>query len=121
MTKTTKSTSTPSSTRPTNKSKESKPRVCKIHVSQPAIRANLKKQRYGEEGYAPVITVKRGSENVYGHEVIIYDKEGNVVARVIQPRDETLNCGARVWIETNAVVEVREHKEDHDLVTELLR
>jgi hypothetical protein len=85
------------------------------------MRANLKKQRNGEEGYEPVITVKRGNDNVYGHEVIIYDKDGSVVARVLQPNDKTLSCGARVWVETDAVVEVRAHKADHILVTKLLR
>lgn len=112
---TTKSTSTRSSTRRT----KNKPGMCQIHVSQPAIRANLKKQRAGEEGYDPVITVKCGKHNVYGHEVLIKDKDGNVIARVIQPKDEQLNCGARVWLEAmNENIEIREHKEDHDLVTD---
>ena len=119
---TTKSTLTHSSTHPKeSKYKQLRPRLCRVHVSQPAIRANNKKKRQGEEGYDPCITVKRGSENVYGHEGIIYDKEGNVVAKVVQPRDKQLSCGARIWIECSTVVEVREHKEDHDLVTELLR
>lgn len=119
---TTKSTSTRSSTHRTKgKYKQSRSRLCRIHVSQPAIRANIKKQREGEEGYDPCITVKRGDENVYGHEVLIYDKKGNVVARVVQPKDKQLSCGARIWIECYTVVEVREHKDDHDLVTELLR
>lgn len=119
---TTKSTSTHSSThQKESKYRQLRPRLCRIHVSQPAIRANIKKQREGEEGYDPRITVKRGRDNIYGHEVIIYDKDGNVVAKVVQPRDKQLSCGARIWIETTAVVEVREHMDDHDLVTELLR
>lgn len=97
------------------------PRVCRVHVSQPAIRQNLKAQRAGEEGYDPAIVVKRGGENVYGHEVLIYDREGNVVAKVMQPRDKKLSCGARIWVECYTVVEVREEKDDHTLVTELLR
>ena len=85
-----------------------RPRVCRIHVSQPAIRENLKKAKQGERGYAPVITVKRGDQNVYGHEVQILDKEGNVIAVVMQPEDRQLSCGARVWIETYAPVRVVE-------------
>jgi len=85
------------------------------------IRQNLKDQKAGGVGHGPAITVKRGGENVRGHEVIIYDKEGNVVARVVQPRDRKLSCGARIWIECSTVVEVREEKDDHVLVTELLR
>lgn len=112
---TTKSTSTRSLTH----REKNKRGLCKIHVSQPAIRANLKKARSGEEGYEPVITVKRGKDNIYGHEVIIRDNDGNIVARVIQPKDEKLSCGARVWIEAQDVnVEIREHKEDHDVVTD---
>ena len=116
MTKT--STSTHSSTQ---KMSKRKPKLCRIHVSQPVIRSNLKKQRAGEDGYDPAITVKRGGENVYGHEVLIKDKDGNVVARVVQPRDKRLGCGARIWIESYAEVEIREDKGDFIEVTELLR
>jgi len=84
-----------------------KPRLCRIHVSQPAIRQNLKEIREGTgEGKEPVITCKRGKDNLYGHEVRIYDREGNVVATVMQPDDKQLSCGARVWVETTAPVEV---------------
>jgi hypothetical protein len=113
---TTKSTMTASSTR-----KATKSRVCRIHVSQPAIRQNLKDIKEGGDGYAPVITTKRGKDNVYGHEVNIFDKDGNIVATVMQPEDKTLSCGARVWIETYSAVEVVEHKDDHDLITYLER
>ena len=98
-----------------------RPRVCHIHVAQPTIRKNLKDQRAGRDGYAPAIVAKRGGENVYGHTVVIYDKQGNVVATVVQPKGKKLSCGARIWISTHAVVEVREEKADHILVTELLR
>jgi len=84
-----------------------KPRLCRIHVSQPAIKQNLKQIREGTgEGKDPVITCKRGKDNLYGHEVRIYDREGNVVATVMQPDDKQLSCGARVWVETTAPVEV---------------
>jgi len=110
-----KSTSTSCSTQ----KKRTKPRVCRIHVSQPAIRQNLKRIREGEEGYLPVITTKRGNDNIYGHSVHILDKNCNIVATVMQPQDKTLSCGARVWIETYNPVQIVEHKDDHDLVTDL--
>ena len=84
-----------------------KPRLCRIHVSQPAIRQNLKELREGTGlGKEPVITCKRGKDNLYGHEVRIYDQKGEVVATVMQPDDKQLSCGARVWVETTAPVEV---------------
>ncbi|NEO95605.1 MAG: DNA-binding protein, partial [Moorea sp. SIO3G5] len=61
-----------------------------IHVNQKVIRQNLKS---GERN--PVITVKRGSKNIYGHTV-----EVNGPCRVMYRPDNPLNCGARVWIET---------------------
>ncbi|NEO93466.1 MAG: DNA-binding protein, partial [Moorea sp. SIO3G5] len=61
-----------------------------IHVNQKVIRQNLKS---GERN--PVITVKRGSKNIYGHTV-----EVNGPCRVMYRPDDPLKCGARVWIET---------------------
>lgn len=89
-----KSTSTTCSTPTTGKIK-------RIHVNQHAIRQNLK-----DGSDAPVITVKRSNANNYGHEVHILDDAGNVVARIVQPLDKALSCGARVWIETNQPVVV---------------
>lgn len=95
-----------------------KPRLCRIHVSQPAIRQNLKEIREGTGlGQAPVITCKRGKDNVYGHEVRIYDREGNIVATVMQPEDKQLSCGARVWVETTAPVEVDERTDGNGTLT----
>lgn len=99
-----------------------KPRLCRIHVSQPAIRQNLKEIREGTgSGKEPVITCKRGKDNVYGHEVRLYDREGNVVATVMQPDDKQLSCGARVWVETTAPVEVDERSDMGTLTTKLER
>lgn len=84
---------------------KTKPKVCRIHVNQFALRKNIK-----EETDNPVITVKHGDNNTYGHEVEILDKAGNVVARVIQPLDRKLSCGARVWVETEAHVRVVRRK-----------
>lgn len=62
-----------------------------IHVNMHKIRHNKKT---GE--HEPVITCKNYKENRYGHEALIYDKSGNVVAKVIYSPDKPLSCGARV-------------------------
>lgn len=98
-----------------------RPRICRIHVSQPAIRSNLKKARAGVPADQPVITVKRGDTNTYGHEVVIYDKDGNEVAVVTQPLDKKLGCGARVWIETKNPVTVRERQGSKTISSDLMR
>ncbi|NET06435.1 MAG: helix-turn-helix domain-containing protein [Merismopedia sp. SIO2A8] len=67
-----------------------------IHVNQQTIRQNQK-----QEKPAPVISVKRGKENIYGHEVEIQGP-----CRVVYRRDNPKPCGARVWIETLFQVEV---------------
>lgn len=88
--------------------------ICRIHVSQPAIRQNLKQQKAGGSGDEPVITVKRKDKNVYGHEVYIYDDRGNAVARVVQPKHQQLSCGARVWIECFTDVSVHKRTTDSE-------
>ncbi|NEP00522.1 MAG: helix-turn-helix domain-containing protein [Symploca sp. SIO2E9] len=67
-----------------------------IHVNQQTIRQNQK-----QEKPAPVISVKRGQSNTYGHEVEIHGP-----CRVVYRRDKPKPCGARVWIETLFGVEV---------------
>jgi hypothetical protein len=69
----------------------------RIHVNQHNIRANNK-----DGGRRPVITVKTYKTNTYAHEVEI---KGD--SKVIYRPDKPLSCGARVWIETRADVEVR--------------
>jgi hypothetical protein len=71
-----------------------------IHVNQHNIRANSK----GSE--LPVITCKTYKDNNYGNQVIIYDKNGEVSAKVIYSPDKPLSCGAKVWIETNNKIEI---------------
>ena len=51
----------------------------------------------------PVITVKTSKSNQYGHEVIIHG-----MAKVIYSPDKPLSCGAKVWIETESEVEVKD-------------
>ncbi len=67
-----------------------------IHVNQHVIRKNAKT---GER--LPVLTVKRGSSNVYAHAVEVLGP-----CRVVYSPDRPLSCGARVWIETAAEVVV---------------
>jgi hypothetical protein len=61
-----------------------------IHVNQHVIKSNRK---HNEN--EPVLTVKQGSKNTYGHEVII-----DGPSRIVYSPDKPLSCGARVWIET---------------------
>lgn len=72
-----------------------------IHVNQFVIKKN---RLSGER--KPVLTVKTYKDNIYGHQAVIYDKDGNEVARVIYSPDKPLSCGAHVWITTENRVEV---------------
>jgi len=67
-----------------------------IHVNQHIIKANAKNGTSD-----PVLTVKTYKTNTYAHEAII---KGD--SRVVYSPDKPLSCGARVWIETQAEVEV---------------
>lgn len=69
-----------------------------IHVNQNRIRSNLKTGILD-----PVITIKKGSSNIYCHEVdilgpskVIYSETG----------EKILECGARVVIETESETKV---------------
>ncbi len=66
-----------------------------IHINRQEIARNQKENR--EE---PVITVKKGNSNTYGHTVEI-----NGPCRIVYSQDRTL-FGARVWIETFSTVDV---------------
>lgn len=72
-----------------------------IHVNQHIIKKNRKN---GTE--EPVLTVKTYKTNTYGHEAVLYDKDGREVARVVYSPDKPLSCGAHVWIETHNPVDV---------------
>ncbi|MGL5873432.1 MAG: helix-turn-helix domain-containing protein [Xenococcaceae cyanobacterium] len=66
-----------------------------IHINRQEIARNQKQSKS-----EPVITVKCGKSNTYGHEVKI---EGP--CRIVYSQEQTL-FGARVWIETFSKVEV---------------
>ena len=72
-----------------------------IHVNQHIIKSNRKN---GDT--EPVLTVKTYKSNDYGHEAILYDKDGEVVAKVVYSPEKPLSCGAHVWIETHNKVDV---------------
>lgn len=99
MTKKRRSTSTVCSTQKRTKTPYAGMRgVTRIHVNMHNIRANLKK---GTD--LPVITVKKGKQNVYGHEVLV-----DGPSAVVYSPGKPLSCGARVWIETVSTVRIAE-------------
>jgi len=67
-----------------------------IHVNQHQIRHNAK---HGTND--PVLTVKTYKSNTYASEVLV---KGD--SRVVYSPDKPLSCGARVWLETEAEVEI---------------
>lgn len=69
-----------------------------IHVNQHKIKANLK---HGTN--EPVITVKEGKKNTYGHSVKIHGESEVIYGGSDKP---ILSCGARVVIKTKAEVTV---------------
>jgi hypothetical protein len=69
-----------------------------IHVNQHKIRSN-KKNNENE----PVITVKEGKKNTYGHSVKIHGESEILYGGNDKP---LLSCGARVVIKTKADVTV---------------
>ena len=68
----------------------------KIHVNQHVIKSNRKKKKKD-----PVLTVKTYKSNNYAHEVKI-----DGPCKVIYSPDKPLSCGAEVWMETEAKVEI---------------
>ena len=66
----------------------------RIHINQHVIRANKK-----NGAHDPCITVKTYKKNTYAHRVDIVG-----ASSVVYSPDKPLSCGARVWIETDAIV-----------------
>jgi len=67
-----------------------------IHVNQHVVKANAKNGTNN-----PVLTVKTYESNHYAHTVNIKGE-----SKVVYSPDKPLSCGARVWIETRADVEL---------------
>ena len=80
----------------------------KIHINQHIIKSNAKNDERN-----PVITVKTYKDNTYGHEVYV---DGPCVIKYSP--DKPLACGAKVWIETDAQVDVWVREETVDINTE---
>ena len=70
--------------------------IKRIHVNQHVIRDN---KRNGTK--EPALTVKTSKTNYKCHDVMI---EGP--SRVVYSPDFPLSCGARVWIETDAELDL---------------
>lgn len=68
-----------------------------IHINQHIIKRNAKT---GERD--PVITCKTYKSNDYAHEVAI-----DGPCKIVYSPDKPLSCGAKVWIETEAGVELK--------------
>tara|TARA_R100001163_G_C4950870_1_gene118693 strand:+ start:234 stop:449 length:216 start_codon:yes stop_codon:yes gene_type:complete len=69
----------------------------RIHVNMHKVRAN-KKHGTNE----PVLSIKEGKSNTYCHEVDILGP-----SKLVYRPDKPLSCGARVWIETDAELEIK--------------
>jgi hypothetical protein len=69
--------------------------ITRIHVNQHNIRANAK----GAD--LPVLTVKTSKSNTKCNRVTIHGP-----STVVYSPDKPLACGAKVWVETHAEVEV---------------
>lgn len=74
-----------------------------IHVNQHAI---VKNRKNGTQD--PVITCKTYKNNKYADEVIIYGQDGLEAAIIKHSPNKPLSCGARVWIETQNKILIKE-------------
>jgi hypothetical protein len=80
-----------------------------IHVNQHIIKRNAKT---GER--KPTLTVKTYKSNRYAQEVEILGP-----SKVIYSPDKPLNCGAKVWIETEAEVSLTGESQFNDNACQL--
>ena len=69
-----------------------------IHINKNSIAQNHHKK---PEDRVPVISVKKGSSNVYAWDVEVLGG-----CRIVYRHDSPKNCGARVWIETYSEVKL---------------
>lgn len=67
-----------------------------IHVNQHVIKSNR-----ATGANDPVLTVKTYKSNTYAHRVKILGE-----SEIVYSPDKPLSCGAHVWIETHAPVEI---------------
>ncbi len=83
-----------------------------IHVNRNVIASNVKN---GTDDSA--IICKNYKENKYSKKVDILDKDGSVVASIIQSNKDMSGCKARVWIETYSNVKIHEGQDAKDICT----
>ena len=79
----------------------------RIHINQHKIRSNNKTMIAGGvgcKGLEPVVTCKTYKDSLYGHSVFILGE-----SKVIYSPNKPLSCGAKVWIETSAPVDIIDH------------
>ena len=72
-----------------------------IHVNQHVIKSNFKNNENN-----PVLTCKTYKDNNYANEVLIFDKFGEEVAKIVYRPNNPLSCGAKVWIETQNEIKI---------------
>ena len=72
--------------------------ITRIHVNQHHVKANAKG---AYQPILPVLTVKTYKRNRTCNEVVVHGP-----SRVVYSPDKPLSCGAKVWIETESLVEV---------------
>lgn len=68
----------------------------RLHVNQHIIRANIK-----AEQDAPAVTVQWKGKSYVGRDVVVRGE-----CTLMQRMDKPLSCGARIWLETTAEVEI---------------
>ena len=76
--------------------------IKRIHINQHNIRHNAK----NPDDLKPPITVKTYKENIKGYRVEITGS-----STLVYSPDKPLDCGAKVWIETDQLVAVQESEE----------
>lgn len=75
-----------------------------IHINKNLIAQN---NRQKPEDRVPVISVKKGSSNLYAWEVEVFGG-----CRIVYRHDSPKNCGARVWIETYSEVKLLDRQSE---------
>src|SRR5882672_4857835 len=58
----------------------------------------------------PVLSVKTSKSNTYGRQVLVRDRSGEVLVRIVYRPFNPLSCGATAWIECvdHTLVEIKD-------------
>lgn len=76
-------------------------RLKRILINKHVVKANLKHDRRD-----PVISVQESGSVTYGNAIDIIHK-GKVIGTFVYRPDKPLKCGASVWFETRADLDIR--------------